>query len=67
MLKKGDIVDVYERPYSNEKLEGAARLVKPATKGAGHVEPGYEAWDVDFDTSRNRGGERAIRIIKSAS
>ena len=45
MKSPGDIVDIYEDPITEKKLEGRARLISRDIKAVGD---GLECWSVQF-------------------
>lgn len=45
MKSPGDIVDIYEDPITEEKLEGKAKLISRDIKAVGD---GLEYWSVQF-------------------
>ena len=56
MLRKGQVVKIYEDPVTMKKLEGAARLVKFISMAG----LGIEMWQVRFTED----GYEATRLIK---
>lgn len=48
-MKKGDVVMVYEDPFTRQKREGVARLVKCLRR-----DDEYERWIVQFDGDGER-------------
>jgi hypothetical protein len=55
-MKKGDVVEIFEDVFTQEKLEGKAKLIKFVIS-----DPECEVWEVEF---LNELGPRYIRTIK---
>jgi hypothetical protein len=44
-MEKGDIVEIYEDPYTRKRLEGKAKLIKLLSSD---VSMGEEYWTIQF-------------------
>ena len=58
-MKKGQIINIYQKPYTFEDFEGKATLVKLVR--AEKSLPKSETWEVHF--SEDEPGENAVRTI----
>lgn len=44
-MKKGDIIEIYEDPYTRKRLEGKAKLINLLSSD---VSMGEEYWEIQF-------------------
>lgn len=57
-MKRGDIVPIYEDPYTKQKPEGKARLISLA-----HKDPEFERWYVRFLEDTQSYAPNYLRVI----
>ena len=60
--KVGDLVDIYEDPSTEQKLEGKARLIKKLNDESINKEYKIESWTVMFEKGEADFFERQIKV-----
>jgi hypothetical protein len=59
-LKKGDRIDIYQKPLTREDCEGVGTLIKFDSDYCQHDGEIFEIWLVEFDSEPGRRFERII-------
>jgi len=61
-MKKGDIVKIYQKPFTDEDFEGEAKLIKKIGMAEDYGEFQIEDWMVEFERDKPSQFRRRIKI-----